>query len=369
MFRFAVKEKYPSDRAHSATMPPIDEIHEHIQKAKEGESLKKVLNPLLEFGSAVIDHVLLKAGFNFGCKIGKDFNIAEDMPKLILALEDANNIMDHAKKNISKGYIVQKREVKPIENGGEDFIYANIEFHPLLFEQYKNQPYKEFDSFDAAVDEYFSTMEGQKLDLKVLQQEREALQKLERVKKDHDQRLITLEKTQEVDKQKAELISRNQTLVDNAILAIQSALANQMSWPDIQVLLKEAQTRGDPVASAIKQLKLETNHVALLLHDPYEDSDEESELKPMIIDIDLAHTAFGNAKKYYSQKKSAAKKQQKTIESQGKALKSAEKKTKQTLKEVQTIHTINKLRKTYWFEKFYWFITSENYLGKYLILF
>lgn len=369
MFRFAVRERYPSDRAHSATMPPVDEIHEHIQKAKEGESLKKVLNPLLEFGSAVIDHVLLKAGFNFGCKIGKDFNVAEDMPKLLLALEEANNIMDHAKKNVSKGYVIQKKEVKLTENGGEDFIYANIEFHPLLFEQYKNQPYKEFDSFDAAVDEYFSTMEGQKLDLKVLQQEREALQKLERVKKDHDQRLITLEKTQEVDKQKAELISRNQTLVDNAILAIQSALANQMSWPDIQILLKEAQARGDPVASAVKQLKLETNHVALLLHDPYEDSDEESELKPMIIDIDLAHTAFSNAKKYYSQKKSAAKKQQKTIESQGKALKSAEKKTKQTLKEVQTIHTINKLRKMYWFEKFYWFITSENYLGKYLVLF
>ncbi|KAL6421898.1 hypothetical protein ACFW04_010798 [Cataglyphis niger] len=360
--RFAVKEKYPLDRAHSATMPPIDTIHEHIQKAKEGDSLKRVLNPLLEFGSAVIDHVLLKAGFTLGCKIGKDFNVTKDMSKLILALEDADNIMDHAKKHVSKGYIIQKKERKLTQDGKEDFIFANIEFHPFLFEQYKNQPYKEFDSFDAAVDEYFSTMEGQKLDLKALQQEREALQKLERVKKDHDQRLITLEKTQELDKQKAELISRNQALVDNAILAIQSALANQMSWPDIQVLLKEAQIVGDPVASAIKQLKLETNHITLLLHDPYEDSDEESELKPMLIDIDLAHTAFSNAKRYYSQKKLAARKQQKTIESQGKALKSAEKKTKQTLKEVQTIHTINKLRKTYWFEKFYWFITSENYL-------
>lgn len=363
-----MKEKYPLDRAHSATMPPIDTIHEHIQKAKEGDSLKRVLNPLLEFGSAVIDHVLLKAGFTLGCKIGKDFNVTKDMPKLILALEDADNIMDHAKKHVSKGYIIQKKETKLIQDGKEDFIFANIEFHPFLFEQYKNQPYKEFDSFDAAVDEYFSTMEGQKLDLKALQQEREAMQKLERVKKDHDQRLITLEKTQELDKQKAELISRNQALVDNAILAIQSALANQMSWPDIQVLLKEAQVVGDPVASAIKQLKLETNHITLLLHNPYEDSDEESELKPMLIDIDLAHTAFSNAKMYYSQKKSAARKQQKTIESQGKALKSAEKKTKQTLKEVQTIHTINKLRKIYWFEKFYWFITSENYLGNLFFL-
>lgn len=363
-----MREKYPVDRAHIETMPPISEIQEHLQKVKEGENLKKVLNPLLEFGSAVIDHVLLKAGFTLGCKIGKDFNIATDMPKLILALEDANNIVNHARKNISKGYIIQKKESKPAQNG-EDFIFANIEFHPLLFEQFKDQPYKEFDSFDAAVDEYFSTMEGQKLDLKVLQQEREAFKKLDNVKKDHSQRLINLEQTQVVDKQKAELISRNQTLVDNAILAIQSAVANQMSWPDIQILLKEAQGRDDVVASAIKQLKLETNHIALLLHDPYEESDEESELKPMLIDIDLGQTAFANARKYYDQKRSAALKQQKTIESQGKALKSAEKKTKRTLKEVQAIHNINKLRKMYWFEKFYWFISSENYLGNFFFFF
>lgn len=360
-----MREKYPFDRAHTETMPPISEIHEHLLNAKKGENLKKVLNPILEFGSAVIDHVLLKAGFTLGCKIGKDFNIVEDMPKLILALENANDIVGHARKNISKGYIIQKKESKPNQDGKEDFIFANVEFHPLLFEQFKDQPYKEFDSFDAAVDEYFSTMEGQKLDLKALQQEREAFKKLENVKKDHSQRLINLEKTQEFDKQKAELISRNQTLVDNAILAIQSALATQMSWPDVQILLKEAQVRGDPVAIAIKKLKLETNHITLLLHDPYEESDEESELKPMLIDIDLDHTAFGNATKYYSQKRSAARKHQKTIESQGKAFKSAEKKTKQTLKEVQTIHSINKLRKMYWFEKFYWFITSENYLGKF----
>lgn len=41
----------------------------------------------------------------------------------------------------------------------------------------------------------------------------------------------------------------------------------------------------------------------------------------------------------------------------------AEKKTKQTLKQIQVVASINKVRKTYWFEKFYWFISSENYLG------
>ncbi|KAF7397649.1 hypothetical protein HZH68_008871 [Vespula germanica] len=360
--RFAVKEKYPSDRAYTSTMASLEDIKKSIESAKPGENLKKVLNPLLEFGAAVIDHVLLQAGFAPGCKIGKDFDIAKDMSRLTVALKNADNMLNDAKKNASKGYIIQKKEIKPSPDSKEDFIFTNIEFHPFLFEQYKNDPYKEFDSFDVAVDEYFSTMEGQKLDLKALQKEKEAMKKLENVKKDHSQRLITLEKTQELDKWKAELISRNQSLVDNAIFAIQNALANQVPWPDIQILLKEAQAKGDPIASAIKQLKLETNHIALLLRDPYEDSDEESELKPTVIDIDLAYSAFGNARKYYNQKRSAAKKQQKTIESQDKALKSAEKKTKQTLKEVQTIHSINKARKTYWFEKFYWFISSENYL-------
>jgi predicted ribosome quality control (RQC) complex YloA/Tae2 family protein len=75
--------------------------------------------------------------------------------------------------------------------------------------------------------------------------------------------------------------------------------------------------------------------------------------------------------RYYDRKRSAAKKQQKTLESQGKALKSAEKKTKQTLKEVQAMSSISKARKVFWFEKFFWFISSENYLGRYecLILF
>jgi len=50
------------------------------------------------------------------------------------------------------------------------------------------------------------------------------------------------------------------------------------------------------------------------------------------------------------------------MEASNKAFKSAEKKTKQTLKDVATAASINKTRKTYWFEKFLWFISSENYL-------
>jgi len=45
-----------------------------------------------------------------------------------------------------------------------------------------------------------------------------------------------------------------------------------------------------------------------------------------------------------------------------KAFKSAEQKIKQDLKETKITASINKIRKPFWFEKFVWFISSENYL-------
>lgn len=51
-------------------------------------------------------------------------------------------------------------------------------------------------SFTQAVDEFFSKMESQKIDMKALQQEKQALKKLENVKRDHEQRLEALHQAQ-----------------------------------------------------------------------------------------------------------------------------------------------------------------------------
>ena len=54
-------------------------------------------------------------------------------------------------------------------------------------------------------------------------------------------------------------------LVEGACLVIRSAVASAMDWGDIELLLKDAQARGDPVAMAIQALKLQTNEITLLL--------------------------------------------------------------------------------------------------------
>merc|ERR1719225_2441553 len=93
-----------------------------------------------------------------------------------------------------------------------------------------------------------------------------------------------------------------------------------------------------------------------------EEREETEHANELLIEIDLSLSAQANARKYFVQKKSAAVKEKKTVEAGGVALKSAEKKTKQQLKEMSKIATINKARKVFWFEKFFWFISSENYL-------
>lgn len=53
--------------------------------------------------------------------------------------------------------------------------------------------------------------------------------------------------------------------MDKALTVIRSALANQIDWGEIDDIIREAQSVGDPVAMAIKSLKLEKNHFMMLL--------------------------------------------------------------------------------------------------------
>uniref|UniRef100_A0A8C6XES7 Ribosome quality control complex subunit NEMF n=1 Tax=Naja naja TaxID=35670 RepID=A0A8C6XES7_NAJNA len=362
--KFAVREHYPVDHVKTATSLPSLERYYYILY-RQTHALRD--KHKLPYGITLIEHCLIEAGFSGSIKVEQI------------------------------GYIIQKREKKPSlqPNKSPEEILTYEEFHPFLFSQHSKCPYVEFESFNKAVDEFYSKLESQKIDLKALQQEKQALKKLENVRKDHEYRLEALHQAQEIDKVKGELVEMNLEIVDRAIQVVRSALANQIDWTEIGVIVKEAQAQGDPVASAIKELKLQTNHITMLLKNPYviseEDEEEEDDKEkpkaelieeskgkkkkkkvkqlqkplknqPMLVDVDLSLSAYANAKKYYDHKRHAARKTQKTVEAAEKAFKSAEKKTKQTLKEVQTVTTIQKARKVYWFEKFLWFISSENYL-------
>ncbi|XP_034713378.1 nuclear export mediator factor NEMF-like [Etheostoma cragini] len=390
--KIAVRERYHVESARPPeALISLERLTEILSKASNGEQVKRVLNPHLPYGSTLIEHSLIEVGLPGSVKVDSQVDAAQVAPKILEALEIAETYMAKTENFSGKGYIIQKSEKKPSLTPGKptEELLTYDEFHPFLFAQHAKNPYLEFDTFDKAVDEFFSKMESQKIDMKALQQEKQAMKKLENVKRDHEQRLEALHQVQEVDRIKGELVEMNLPVVERALQVVRSALANQVDWTEIGIIVKDAQAAGDPVACAIKELKLQTNHITMLLKNPYvseEDQEEEEKKdvlevkgkknknkdkgqnkkvqrnKPMLVDVDLGLSAYANAKKYYDFKRTAEKKEHKTMEAADKAMKSAEKKTQKTLKEVQTVTTIQKARKVYWFEKFLWFISSENYL-------
>jgi predicted ribosome quality control (RQC) complex YloA/Tae2 family protein len=255
---------------------------------------------------------------------------------------------------------------------GGDTLIAYQEFHPFAFRQYAEKyTVKEFESYNKTVDEYFSAIESQKIELKHQAREEAAQKKLESVRKEHLVRIQDLGDALISNDRKARLIEQNLENVDQALLVLRSAIASGMDWIDLKELVEEEKTKNNPVALMIAGLKLETNQVTLRLAEPdyntefgFDDDtdDENNGSKECLIDVDLGLSAYANARRYYDLKKVSARKQEKTIQTATKAMKSAESKIRREMKDVPAVVTINKMRKPFWFEKFIWFISNENYL-------
>ena len=181
--------------------------------------------------------------------------------------------------------------------------------------------------------------------------------------------------------------------VQEATAAINALISQGMDWQEIARLIEMEQERHNVVAEMIKlPLKLDENTTTLLLSEAADDeeddydgnetgsdvSDSEEDLqnsskvlkvpnpvdKRLAVDIDLALSPWSNARQYYEQKRSAAVKEQKTLQSSEKALKSTEKKISADLKKglKQEKEVMRPQRKAMWFEKFVFFISSEGYL-------
>ncbi|KAL6294059.1 hypothetical protein ACE6H2_002201 [Prunus campanulata] len=86
--------------------------------------------------------------------------------------------------------------------------------------------------------------------------------------------------------------------------------------------------------------------------------DDEKTLPADKVEVDLALSAHVNAQRWYELKK----KQEKTVTAHEKAFDVAERNTRLQLSQERTVAIISHMHKVLWFEKFNWFISSENYL-------
>ncbi|VDK73476.1 unnamed protein product [Litomosoides sigmodontis] len=353
--RFSVQKRYPLEAVrHDISCPTKDELMERLKKAKKGDSVKRFLAPLTQYGPTLIEHSLRVVGVARNAQIGVNIDMEESgAAKLLEAFQLAHHIFNSVRCNATEGFLICKEDVRT--DGVVVETYQ--EFHPFLFSQFSEMRTKRFASFSECVDEFFSKLELQKADIKALNAEKEAMKKLNNIMKDHQDRIAALKVAQVEREEMAELIELNSDLVDKALLVIRSAIANQLSWKSIEEMRASACEAGSPIATSIVGLNLNSNEMTLLLRDPY-----RPKVDPKKVTIDIALSSYRNARKLRAEKKAAEQKQQKTIFASSKALKSAKIKTKETLEVVHTKAEVMKRRRVMWFEKFFWFVSSENYL-------
>ena len=94
-----------------------------------------------------------------------------------------------------------------------------------------------------------------------------------------------------------------------------------------------------------------------------DDADEAALTCPATtVKLDLNLSALANARSYYTQRKAAAVKTAKTLQAAEHAVKQAEKKAAYTINAIKVQRSIRAVRTPYWWEKFDWFLSSENLL-------
>jgi hypothetical protein len=277
---------------------------------------------------------------------------------------EADDFLEKVETERQKGYIICKegceKELKELTNLEEKRkLYE--EFHPYLFVQYKNHPIIEFESFDDCMDEFFAVNEVSRVNEQKKNLKQTATKKVDKIKKEQEERINRLQTEQDEAEKKAELIQYNADLVDEAIEIIASARKQGISWEEIKNVIKEQKEDENPVAEIIHSLQLEKSKITLLLNNPLDDDEEET--VPMKVQVDITMTAYANVKQYFDDKKKSEMKKTKTIEHSDKVISLAEEKALKSLKQTtKQVKNIQQMRKRFWFEKFNWFITSENYL-------
>ena len=369
------------------------------------------------YGPSLLDHCILTAGF--------DQRKPEELTELewkhvqTTLLSQGNMILNSLDDGTCKGYILYQPKHKSKQQEEESATGTEstpplsssttfedkllLEFQPHLLKQHElsflpassndagddnnnNDAIQrlEYNTFDRAVDEFFGHIEEQKRLIRAENLQQAAEQRLEKVKRDQQSRIQALLDQQEVLKEQAHVVEQNADVVDKAIQVVNSALDSGMDWEQLQDLVHVEQTQNqNPIALLIQKLDLENDSLILRLPttttanttiDDYREGNERGQGEAttkkkdaMDIAISLKETAFGNASELFAKYRASKEKSQKTIEATTKALQAAEETAQRQLQEAQSrkahlSQSIQGKRKPLWFEKFHWFVTSDNYL-------
>lgn len=349
--------------------------------------LLKPQSGVYHYGPSLIEHCIWTAGLDPVVKLTHD-NLEYTLPEaswndLITTLRDeGSKVITNLTSGEGGGYILYKpkatNDTAKTDNDKNSLLPSTIanqnkhsdkvllEFQPHLLHQHKDQQYLKYSTFAIATDEFFSHLSSQRIAARADAAEAAARDRLAKIQADQQRRMDGLVKEQERWRDSATSLENHAEDVDRALGVINSALESGMDWKSLEQLVTVEQKNENPIALLIHKLLLDKDEVVLALPDIDNwDHSEDSPPPMQHVTVSIKDSAHGNARSMFAAYRASKQKEEKTIEASTTALKAAEAKARQQLadaqKKKQRVQVLPQ-RKTYWFEKFAWFITSDNYL-------
>lgn len=225
-----------------------------------------------------------------------------------------------------------------------------IDVLPIELSRYSNNQKVYFESFNKALDEYYSKHIVAEAKAEVVEKKAEKLGVLERRLKQQEDAIAKFDKEEKENVRKGEAIYAEYNAVNDIINVIKGARAKGYSWDDIRKVLKDAKKAGNSAASMIQSVDPAANTVNVKLPEA-----------SMNINIDLtvpqnAQIYYDKAKKVQSKKDGALKAIEDTKRAMAKEMPSE--KPAEPKKPAVKSHA----RKPRWYEKYRWFYTSDGFL-------
>ncbi|KAH8740047.1 hypothetical protein FG386_000874 [Cryptosporidium ryanae] len=225
--------------------------------------------------------------------------------------------------------------------------------------------------FSEAVDEFYSSIDIERESKNVVQEQKVIYSKVDKVKIDQERRLNSLLFERESCIVCAKVMESHQELLDNIILLLRHLIATGAQWQDIWNEIQQQKKNNHPLAKYIKSIDLEHDKIRIYFspEDLNFDTSSNIEQKKKGIEFDLfvSKSIQSNIRYKYNESKQLAKKHEKTKHAYKLALNKVSKIARKDAEKVSkglslTTPKIKRLRSSYWFEKFHWFISTDGFL-------
>ncbi len=235
-----------------------------------------------------------------------------------------------------------------IKNGG---MVAAV---PFPLGKLPDLQFEDRDTFNRALDDFFSGMEKEEVEEEAENRKEEELSRVQRIKQEQEEVEEKLSKRQEKSKKKANLIYENYSLVDDILNGIQKAMGSGISWSEVKERIEQEQT---PQARAVKEIREDRGTLVVEI-----DSEE--------IELDFRKSVEENAESFYETKKKASDKIEKIKEKKKEIIekeKSIRRKNKKDFVDDDSERRkpdekISVKEEEGWYKKYRWFRTSEGFL-------